>query len=145
MFKRYLSQPPISSQYNSAGIYIRDERLRKATYSFSDYMETVVGHGAQDRSEKALLEKGQHPYQHTRKQAVSMAAKQMVSNNPTLRKVSLRAGPIFIVARVRATGRYILTKVLSKVRHILVACIKVGDWPAVTSIGIWLLTIFLIT
>lgn len=93
--------------YNSAGIYIRNERLKTPTYGFKDYMETVVRHGAQDISEKALLEKGQHPYQHTRKQAVSTAAEQMVSNNPTLRKVSLPPGPIFIVAmgRARATGR----------------------------------------
>ena len=63
-------------------------------------METVVRHGAQDRSEKALLEKGQHPYQHTRKQAVSMAAEQMVSNNPTLRKVSLSPAPIYIQIRL---------------------------------------------
>ena len=79
---------------------------KKPTYGYKEYMETVVKHGAQDRSEKALLEKRQHPYQHTRKQAVSMAAEQMVSNNPTLHKVSLSPGPIFIVARLRATGRY---------------------------------------
>ena len=96
-------------------------------------METVVRHGAQDRSEKALLEKGQHSYQHTRKQAVSMAAEQMVSNNPTLHKVSLSPGPIFIVAmaRLRATGRYYSQTVVKSQPYtgttLCMICMEDGD------------------
>ena len=74
---------------HSAGLYIKTERCRKSSYSFKDYLETVVQKGAQGRIEQDQLKKGQGPFQHTRKEAVSMAAKQMASNNPNLCKVSL--------------------------------------------------------
>ena len=50
-------------------------------------METVIQEGAQDRVEEEELKRGQSPYSHTRKKAVSMTAKLMVSNDPNLRKV----------------------------------------------------------
>ena len=74
--------------YHSAAFYIKDERSRKPCYSFKDYLKALTEEGAQDRIEQALLKRGQDPYQHTRKQAISMAAKQMVSNNPNMYKVS---------------------------------------------------------
>ena len=49
----------------------------------------MVQKGAQDKIEQEQVKKGQGPFQHTRKEAVSMAAKQMASNNPNLYKVSL--------------------------------------------------------
>lgn len=56
--------------YNSAGIYIKNERLEKQTYSFKDYV-------------------GQDHYHRTKKETHSLTAKQIVSNNPRLHKVSL--------------------------------------------------------
>ena len=72
---------------HSAGVYISNARTRKPSYSFKTYLETVVQEGAQNRVERDELKRGQGPYSHTRKEAVSMTAKQMVSNNPNLRKV----------------------------------------------------------
>ena len=74
---------------HSAGVYIRNARSRKPSYSFKNYQETVFQEGAQHRVERDALRRGQGPYIHTRKDAVSMTAKQMVSNDPNLRKVSL--------------------------------------------------------
>ena len=74
---------------HSAGVYIRNERSRKPSYSFKNYLETVVQEGAQNKVERDALRRGQGPYTHTRKEAVSMTAKQMVSNDPNLHKVSL--------------------------------------------------------
>ena len=74
---------------HSAGVYIRNERFRKPSYSFKNYLETVVQKGDQNTVEREELRKGQSPYNHTRKEAVSMTAKQMVSNDPNLHKVSL--------------------------------------------------------
>ena len=74
--------------YYSAAFYIKDERSRKPYFSFKDYLKAFTKEGAQDRIEQTLLKRGQDPYQHTRKQAISMAAKQMVSNNPNMYKVS---------------------------------------------------------
>ena len=45
--------------------------------------------GDQNTLEEDVLSRGQGLYNHTRKDAVSMIAKQMVSNDPNLRKVSL--------------------------------------------------------
>ena len=72
---------------HSAGVYIRNARIRKPSYSFKNYLETIVLQGAQNRVERDELKRGQGPYSHTRKEAVSMTARQMVSNNPNLRKV----------------------------------------------------------
>ena len=72
---------------HSAGVYIRNARTRKTSYSFKNYLEAVVLEGAQNGVERDELKRGQGPYSHTRKEAVSMTAKQMVSNNPNLRKV----------------------------------------------------------
>ena len=74
---------------HSAGVYIRTERSRKPSYSFKNYLETVVQKGDQNTVESKELKEGQGPYNHTRKDAVSMTAKQMVSNDPNLHKVSL--------------------------------------------------------
>ena len=74
---------------HSAGVYIRNERSRKPSYSFRNYQEAVIQEGAQHRVERDALNSGQGPYIHTRKEAVSMTAKQMVSNDPNLYKVSL--------------------------------------------------------
>ena len=60
---------------------------KKTLYSFKTYLETVVQEGAQNRVERDELKRGQGPYSHTRKEAVSMTAKLMVSNDPNLRKV----------------------------------------------------------
>ena len=63
---------------------------KKKLYSFKTYLETVIQEGAQDRvitAEEDELKRGQGPYSHTRKKAVSMTAKLMVSNDPNLRKV----------------------------------------------------------
>ena len=49
----------------------------------------MVQEGAQNGIERDALRRGQGPYSHTRKDAVSMTAKQMVSNDPNLHKVSL--------------------------------------------------------
>ena len=73
---------------HSAGLYIKTERSRRSSYSFKDYLETVVQKGAQDKIEQEQLKKGQGPFRHTRKEAVSMAAKQMASNSTNLYKVS---------------------------------------------------------
>ena len=54
--------------------------------------------GAQDGTEQALLKGGKDPYQHTRKQAISMAAKQMVSNNSDMYKVSCSFIPLHLQA-----------------------------------------------
>ena len=72
---------------HSAGLYIKYERSKKTLYSFKTYLETVIQEGAQDRVEEDELKRGQGPYSHTRKKAVSMTAKLMVSNDPNLRKV----------------------------------------------------------
>ena len=61
--------------------------VKKILYSFKTYLETVIQEGAQDRVEEDELKRGQGPYSHTRKKAVSMTAKLMVSNDPNLRKV----------------------------------------------------------
>ena len=74
---------------HSAGVYIRNARSRKPSYSFRNYQEAVIQEGAQHRVERDALRRGQGPYIHTRKEAVSMTAKQMVSNDPNLHKVSL--------------------------------------------------------
>ena len=74
---------------HSAGVYIRNARSRKPSYSFKNYLETVFQKGDQNRVETYELKRGRGPYTHTRKEAVSMTAKQMVSNDPNLRKVSL--------------------------------------------------------
>ena len=74
---------------HSAGLYIKTERSKRSSYSFKDYLETVVQKGAQDKIEQEQLKKGQGPFRHTRKEAVSMAAKQMASNSTNLYKVSL--------------------------------------------------------
>ena len=76
---------------HSDGVYIRTARSRKSSYSFKNYLETVIQEGAQNRVERDELRRGQGPYIHTRKDAepVSVTAKQMVSNDPNLRKVSL--------------------------------------------------------
>ena len=49
----------------------------------------MIQKGAQNTVEGGALRRGQGPYIHTRKEAVSMTAKQMVSNDPNLYKVSL--------------------------------------------------------
>ena len=72
---------------HSAGLYIKYKRSKKPSYSFKNYLETVVQEGAQNGVEQDQLKRGQGPYSHTRKEAVSMTAKQMVSNDPNLRKV----------------------------------------------------------
>ena len=56
--------------------------------------ELTKEEGAQDRFEQQVLKRQQHPFPHTRKTAISMAAEQLASNNPSLRKVSLR--PVFM-------------------------------------------------
>ena len=73
----------------SAGLFIKTERSRKPSYSFKDYQEGIIQEGTQERSEQELLKGGQGPYKHTRKEAISMVAKQIVSNDPKLHKVSL--------------------------------------------------------
>ena len=83
---------------HSAGLYIKNERLRKPSYSFRNYLKTVVWNGVQDSSEQELQKRGQGPYIHTRKEAVSMTAKQIVSNNPKFLKVSLISSPIFFMS-----------------------------------------------
>ena len=82
---------------HSAGLYIKNERLRKPSYSFRNYLKTVVWNGVQDSSEQELQKRGQGPYIHTRKEAVSMTAKQIVSNNPKFLKVSLISSPIYFL------------------------------------------------
>ena len=82
---------------HSAALYIKDERSRTPCYSFKDYLKALTKEGAQNRIEQALLKRGQDPYQHTRKQAISMAAKQMVSNNPNLYKVSFIFMPLHLL------------------------------------------------
>ena len=62
-------------------------KVKKTLYSFKTYLETVIQEGAQERVEEDELKRGQGPYSHTRKKAVSMTAKLMVSNDPNLRKV----------------------------------------------------------
>ena len=83
---------------HSAGIYIKNERLRKPSYSFKNYLEMVVWKGVQDTSEQELLKRGQGPYQHTRKQAVSMAAIQIMSHNHKFLKVSVISRPTLCFA-----------------------------------------------
>ena len=75
---------------HSAGLYIRNERSRNPSYTFKDYLNEVVLKGTQNMSEGKL---SKHPYQHTRKEAVSMTANQIVSNDPNMRKVSLISRP----------------------------------------------------
>ena len=72
---------------HSAGLYIKYKRSKKPFYSFKNYLETVVQEGAQNGVEQDQLKRGQGPYSNTRKEAVSMTAKQMVSNDPNLHKV----------------------------------------------------------
>ena len=72
------------------------ERSKKPFYSFKDHLKALTMEGAQDKSEEVLLKRGQDPYQHTRKQAISMAAKQMVSNNPNMYKVSFISLPLHL-------------------------------------------------
>ena len=72
---------------HSAGLYIKYKRSKKPLYSFKTYLETVIQEGAQDRVEEEELKRGQGPYSHSRKKAVSMTAKLMVSDDPNLRKV----------------------------------------------------------
>ena len=83
---------------HSAGLYIKNERLRKPSYSFRNYLRTVVWKGVKDSSEQELQKRGQGPYIHTRKEAVSMTAKQIVSNNPKFLKVSLISSPIYFLS-----------------------------------------------